>query len=156
MSHVVIAGGNDDGVAPIRVLFVCTHNSARSIMAEVLLGAKDAGAFEAWSAGTEPGEIQPLTLRVLREAGLPIDELRSKSVNEFIGGTFDFVVTVCDSARERCPAFPGAGKRLHWGFDDPSEVEGTEEERLEAFRLVFTAISQRVDRFVAEEALRPR
>lgn len=116
MSHVVIAGGNDDGVAPIRVLFVCTHNSARSIMAEVLLGAKDAGAFEAWSAGTEPGEIQPLTLRVLREAGLPIDELRSKSVNEFIGGTFDFVVTVCDFGQGALSRVPWCGKAAALGF----------------------------------------
>jgi arsenate reductase len=136
-------GGN-----PLRVVFVCTHNSARSIMAEVLLRHKGGADFEVYSAGTEPGEVKPLTLRVLQEAGLPTEGLRSKSVNELIGQRFDFVVTVCDSARQSCPAFPGEGERLHWGYDDPSAAEGTEDQRLEAFRRVFTAISQRVDLFV--------
>ena len=136
---------------PTRVIFVCTHNSARSIMAEALLREKGGDRFEVHSAGTEVAEVRPLTLRVLEDAGLPTDGLYSKSVNEFIDQKFDYVVTVCDSARQKCPVFPGEGERLHWGYDDPSAAEGTEEQRLEAFRRVFTAISQRIDLFVTVE-----
>jgi arsenate reductase len=139
------------GDRPIRVIFVCTHNSARSIMAEVLLREKGGDAYEVHSAGTEPGEVRPLTLQVLQEAGLPTEGLRSKSVNDFMGQRFDFVVTVCDSARQSCPTFPGEGQRLHWGYDDPSAAEGSDEQRLQAFRRVFTAISQRIDVFVTVE-----
>ena len=135
-------------VEATHVLFVCTHNSARSIMAEALLRDRGGSAFEARSAGTEPGEVRPLTLRVLEDASLPIDGLRSKSLDEFIGQPFDYVVTVCDSARERCPSFPGEGERLHWGYDDPSIATGTDDERLEAFRQVFAAIAERIDIFI--------
>jgi arsenate reductase len=117
-------------------------------MAEALLRAKGGPAYEVFSAGTEPGEIRPLTLRVLEEADLPTAGLRSKSVSEFMGQAFDHVITVCDSARQNCPVFPGEGERLHWGYDDPSAVEGSEEERLRAYRRVFTAISQRIDLFL--------
>jgi arsenate reductase (thioredoxin) len=133
---------------PIRVLFVCTHNSARSIMAEVLLRHHGGAGFEARSAGTEPAEVRPLTLRALADAGLPIDGLRSKSVEEFAGQSFDYVITVCDSARQACPTFPGEGERLHWGYEDPSAATGTDEERLAVFRRVLAAISERVRRFV--------
>jgi len=133
---------------PIRVLFVCTHNSARSVMAEVLLRHHGRAAFEVHSAGVEPGEIRPLTLRVLREAGLPTDGLRSKSVSEYAGQSFDYVVTVCDSARQACPVFPGEGQRLHWGYEDPSAATGTDEERLIVFRRVMTAISDRIRLFI--------
>lgn len=136
---------------PTRVLFVCTHNSARSIMAEALLRKKGGAAFEAASAGTEPGEIRAFTLQVLEEAGLPTADLRSKSVSELMGQTFDYVITVCDAARQNCPIFPGEGERLHWGYDDPSAAEGSDEERLRAFRRVFTAISQRIDLFLSVE-----
>ena len=134
---------------PIKVIFVCTHNSARSIMAEVLLREKGGAAYDVVSAGTQPAEVRPLTLRVLEEAGLPTAGLRSKSVSEIMGRRFDYVITVCDSARQDCPVFPGEGERLHWGYDDPSAVEGSEEERLEAFRRVFTAISGRIDLFLS-------
>lgn len=133
---------------PIRVLFVCTHNSARSIMAESLLRQLGGDAFEAHSAGTRPGAVNDLTLRVLEEARLPTAGLRSKSVEEFFGQSFDYVVTVCDSARQACPAFPGEGERLHWGYEDPSAVTGDEDERLEAFRRVLTAISERINLFI--------
>lgn len=133
---------------PIRVLFVCTHNSARSVMAEVLLRHHGGDAFETHSAGVEPGEIRPLTLRVLEEAGLPADGLRSKSVAEYAGQSFDYVVTVCDSARQACPVFPGQGERLHWGYEDPSAATGTDEERLVVFRRVMTAISERIRLFI--------
>lgn len=142
------------GGGPTRVIFVCTHNSARSIMAEVLLRSKAGDAYEVVSAGTEPGDVRPLTLRVLEEAGLPTADLRSKSVAEFIGQHFDYVITVCDSARQKCPVFPGEGERLHWGYDDPSAVEGSEDERLRAFRRVFTALSSRIDLFLLSSSKR--
>ena len=143
-----VAPGHNDGIPRISVLFVCTHNSARSIMAEALLREKGGDAYEVFSAGTEPSQVRPLTLEVLREAGLPTAGLRSQSVQEFMGRRFDYVITVCDSARQDCPVFPGEGERFHWGYDDPSAVEGTDEERLAAFRRVFTAISQRLDLFM--------
>ncbi len=151
MSGVDVAPGHDDGAARVSVLFVCTHNSARSIMAEALLREKGGEAYEAFSAGTEAAEVRPLTLRVLQEAGVPTEGLRSKSYEEYLGRDFDYVITVCDSARRNCPVFPGEGERFHWGYDDPSAVEGTEEERLEAFRRVFTAMSQRIDLFMTVE-----
>jgi arsenate reductase (thioredoxin) len=141
-------GGAPPGDRPIRVLFVCTHNSARSVMAEVLLRHVGGDGFEVHSAGVEPGEIRPLTLRVLQDAGLPTDGLRSKSVSEYAGQSFDHVVTVCDSARQSCPTFPGRGERLHWGYEDPSAATGTEEERLAVFRRVMTAISERIRLFI--------
>jgi len=137
-----------DAADPIRVLFVCTHNSARSVMAEVLLRHKGRGAFEVFSAGTEPGEVRPLTLRVLHEGGFDISGLRSKSVNEFLGQRFDYVITVCDQARQTCPVFPGSGESLHWGYEDPSEATGTEEEQLAVYRRVFTQIGNRIGQFV--------
>ena len=143
-----VAPGHNDGIPRISVLFVCTHNSARSIMAEALLREKGGDAYEVFSAGTEPSQVRPLTLEVLREAGLPTAGLRSQSVQEFMGQKFDYIITVCDSARQNCPVFPGEGDRFHWGYPDPSAATGTEEERLEAFRKVFTAMSQRIDLFM--------
>jgi arsenate reductase len=145
-----------EGQAPVRVIFVCTHNSARSVMAEVLLRHKGGDAFEVHSAGVEPGSVNPYTIRVLEEAGLPTAGLRSKPVSEYLGQRFDYVITVCDSARQQCPTFPGEGQRLHWGYDDPSAVTGSDAERLAAFRRVFTAISARLDLFLSVEGSRSR
>jgi arsenate reductase (thioredoxin) len=136
------------GGRPIRVLFVCTHNSARSVMAEALLRQFGGAAFDVHSAGVEPGGIRPLTLRALEDAGVPTSGLRSKSVAEYAGQSFDYVVTVCDSARQACPVFPGNGERLHWGYEDPSAATGTEEERLAVFRRVMTAIAKRLRLFI--------
>jgi arsenate reductase len=148
VTGIDVAPDHDDGIRTTSVLFVCTHNSARSIMGEALLRAKGGDDYLVESAGTEPSEVRPLTLRVLEEAGLPTHGLRSKSVQEFMGQRFDYVITVCDSARQHCPVFPGEGDRFHWGYPDPSKASGTEEERLEAFRKVFTAMSQRIDLFL--------
>lgn len=137
-----------DSATPIRVLFVCTHNSARSVMAEVVLRHKGGPDFEVFSAGTEPGVVRPLTLRVLQEGGFDTSGLRSKSVSEFLGQRFDYVITVCDQARQTCPVFPGSGGSLHWGYEDPSEASGTEEERLAVYRRVFTQIGNRIGQFV--------
>ncbi len=135
--------------APQRVLFVCTHNSARSIMAEALLRQRGGDRYEVRSAGTHPGEVRALTLRVLEEAGLPTDELRSESVEAYLDERFDLVVTVCDSAAEECPVFPGSGQRMHWSFEDPSAATGSDEQRLGVFGRVFDAIAARIDEFVA-------
>jgi arsenate reductase (thioredoxin) len=132
---------------PIRVLFVCTGNSARSIMAEALLRRHGGDGFEVHSAGTEPRGVNPLTLRVLADAGIDASWARSKSVAEFRDQTFDYVVTVCDQARQVCPVFPGVHETLHWGYEDPAEATGTEEERLVVFRRVFVSLGERVQQF---------
>jgi arsenate reductase len=133
---------------PIRVLFVCTGNSARSVMAEALVRRHGGADFEVYSAGTEPKGINPLTLQVLSEAGIDASWARSKSVNEFLGQPFDFVITVCDQARQSCPVFPGVHESLHWGYEDPAAVVGSHEERLAGFRRVFIAISERIHLFI--------
>ncbi len=133
---------------PIRVLFVCTGNSARSVMAEALLRHHGRDAFEVHSAGTEPKGINPLTLRVLAAAGIDASFARSKSVDEFLGRSFDYVVTVCDQARQSCPVFPGVHESLHWGYEDPAAAQGTDDERLAVFRKVFIQIGERVAQFV--------
>ena len=137
-----------EATPPIRVLFVCTGNSARSLMAEALLRHSGGAAFEVHSAGTEPKGVNPLTLRVLAEAGLDASHARSKSVDEFAGQSFDYVITVCDQARQSCPVFPGGGAGLHWGYEDPADAVGTDEERLVVFRRVFTQLGERIHQFV--------
>jgi arsenate reductase len=133
---------------PIRVLFVCTGNSARSQIGEAMLRDLGGADFEASSAGTEPRGVNPYTVRVLAEAGIDWSGARSKSVREFLGQPFDYVITVCDRARQTCPVFPGNHNTLHWGLDDPAEVEGTDELKLEAFRRTLTEISTRIRPFV--------
>lgn len=112
-------------------------------MAEALLRWMGGDAVEVHSSGTEPTQVHPLTVRVLEEIGVDASGLRAKSVEKFRGQAFDYVITVCDQARERCPYVPG-GEQIHWSFPDPSAVEGSEEERLEAFRQVRDAIAQRL------------
>ena len=133
---------------PIRVLFVCTGNSARSVMAEALLRHLGGGDFEVYSAGTEPKGINPLTLRVLAESGIDASFARSKSVTEFLGQPFDYVITVCDQARQSCPIFPGVHESLHWGYEDPAAAEGTEDERLAVFRRVYIGLGERIRLFI--------
>lgn len=133
---------------PIRVLVVCTGNSARSLMAEGLIRQKGGSQFEVHSAGTEPRGINPLTQKILAEAGIDSSWARSKSVNEYLGQEFDYVITVCDEARQACPVFPGVHQSLHWGYEDPAEATGTEEERLAVFRRVFIQLGERINQFV--------
>jgi len=133
---------------PIRVLVICTGNSARSLMAEALLRKHGGADFEVFSAGTEPKGINPLTERVLDEAGLDHSWARSKSVTEYLGQTFDYVITVCDQARQNCPVFPGVHETLHWGYEDPAAVEGTEAQRLDAFRSTLTMMAGRIQSFI--------
>jgi len=127
-----------------RVLILCTGNSARSQMAEGLLREMGGGRFEVESAGTRPGSVRPEAVEVMRKVGIDISHHRSKSVGEFAGREFDAVITVCDNARENCPVFPGRAERVHWSFDDPASVEGTEAERLAVFRRVRDEIAARL------------
>ena len=119
-----------------RVLILCTGNSARSQMAEGLLRNDAGDRFDVESAGTRPGIVRPEAIAVMRELGIDISGNRSKHVDEFEGQHFDCVITVCDHAKESCPVFFGAAKRLHHSFEDPAAVMGSEEERLEVFRRV--------------------
>jgi len=119
-----------------RVLILCTGNSARSQMAEGLLGHDAADRFEVESAGTRPGHVRPEAIAVMKELGIDISGHRSKHVNEFQGQSFDYVLTVCDNAKEHCPVFLGHSKRIHKGFEDPAALHGTGEERLALFRRV--------------------
>jgi arsenate reductase len=117
-------------------------------MAEALLRGRGGSDFEVHSAGTEPKGINPLTVRILKEAGLPTDGLRSKSVSEYLDQRFDYVVTVCDEARQVCPVFPGSHQSMHWGYEDPARATGSEDERLAVFRRVFTQLGERIGLFV--------
>ena len=122
------------------VLFLCTHNSARSQIAEGLLNHLKGDRYQAFSAGTEPGTLHHLAVKVMAEIGIDISAHRSKHVREFIGQQFDLVITVCDNAREACPFFPGAKESRHESFPDPATVTGSEETKLAAFRTVRDAI----------------
>jgi arsenate reductase (thioredoxin) len=119
-----------------RVLIVCTGNSARSQMAEGLLRHEADDRFDVASAGTHPSHVRPEAIAVMKEIGIDISQHRSKSVDEFIEQPLDIVVTVCDTAKETCPVFPGNVKRLHWPFDDLAAVEGSEDVRKAAFRRI--------------------
>ena len=141
---MVGAGGERDGKA--RALFVCTHNSARSQMAEGLLRSLAGDRFEAISAGTEATHVRPLAVRAMAEIGVDISGQESKTLERYLGEPFEYVVTVCDAANEACPVFPGAKRRLHWSFEDPAQATGTEEERLEVFRKVREEIQERIER----------
>jgi arsenate reductase (thioredoxin) len=135
-----------------RVLVVCTHNSARSQMAEGLLRALAPDRFEVASAGTEATRVHPLAIRAMDELGIDLRDHTSKTLDRFVAEPWDYVITVCDDANERCPVFPGRTTRLHWGFDDPSAATGTEEERLAAFRRVRDAIAGRLRTWLAAPA----
>ena len=131
----------------LRVLFVCTHNSARSQMAEGFLRAYGGDRFEVHSAGTEATAVRPEAIQAMAEVGIDISDQQSKTVDRYLGQSFAWVITVCDQAREACPVFPGADETAHWGFDDPSETQGDEDERMAVFRRVRDEIARRVRMF---------
>src|ERR1035441_9052066 len=130
-----------------RLLVLCTGNSARSQMGEGLFRHEGRGAYEVASAGTKPSHVRPEAIAVMKELGIDISGHRSKSVNEFEGQSFDYVVTVCDNARDNCPVFPAGTDRIHWSFEDPAAVQGGEQERLAAFRRIRDEIHERVKTF---------
>jgi thioredoxin type arsenate reductase len=138
-----------------RVLFLCTRNSARSQMAEVFLRQLGRDRFEVASAGTEATRVHPLAIRVMREVGMDISAHRSKTVDALLGDPWDYVITVCDRANERCPLFPVHTTRLHWSFEDPSQVTGTEEQRLETFRRIRDQIQAQLETWLAARAAPP-
>ena len=129
----------------MRVLFLCTHNSARSQMAEGLLRSMAGDRFEAFSAGTEATRVRPEAISVMAELGVDISAQESETLERYLGETLDLVVTVCDDANESCPTFPGARERLHWSFPDPSKAAGGYEERLRVFREVRDEIRVRIE-----------
>jgi arsenate reductase len=128
-----------------RVLFLCTHNSARSQMAEGWLRHLAGDHFAAFSAGTEATHIRPLAIRAMAELGVDIAGYESKTLDRYLNDDFDAVITVCDQANEACPVFPGARRRLHWSFPDPSQAAGTEAEQLAVYRQVRDAIRARIE-----------
>ncbi len=131
---------------PKRILFLCTHNSARSQMAEGWLRHLGGSRFEAHSAGTEATFVRPLAIRAMAEVGIDISQQESKTLERYLQQPFDAVITVCDQANEACPVFFGAKQRLHWSFPDPSKATGTEEEQLAVYRAVRDAIGERIKR----------
>lgn len=140
-------GGSRSPGDPLRVLVICTGNSARSILGEALLRHLGEGRIAAFSAGTHPKGVNPLTVRTLDEAGIPTEGLASKSLAQYLGDAFDYVITVCDDAREACPVFPGARQTIHWGLPDPAAATGSEEERLAAFRATLARFEARARGF---------
>jgi arsenate reductase len=138
---------------PKRVLFLCTGNSCRSQMAEELLRSLGGDRFESHSAGSKPtGQVHPLAIEAMREVHLDLTGATSKSVTQFDGQTFDYVVTVCDNAKEDCPVFPAVTKMVHWSFDDPAAATGNDEQKMRVFRRVRDEIRHRVRRFVEARA----
>lgn len=129
-----------------RVIFVCTHNSARSQMAEGLLRQWGGDRFEAFSAGTEATAVRPEAIAVMREIGIDISNQQSKTLVAFLGQPFDHLVTVCDQAKEACPTLPGVRQQDHWSIEDPSAVTGARERRLDAFRAARDDLRQRIER----------
>jgi arsenate reductase len=136
-----------------RVLFLCTGNSCRSQMAEGLLRSLGGDRFEVHSAGSKPaGYVHPMAIEAMREVKLDLTGATSKSLTQFDGQSFDYVVTVCDNAKEDCPVFPAVAKMVHWSFDDPASATGNDEQKMRVFRRVRDEIRHRVRRFVEARA----
>lgn len=138
----------------MKVLFVCIHNSARSQMAEAFLNILGEGKYKAESAGIEPGKLNPVVVEAMKEIGIDISQNKTTAVSEVLNNNYDLVVTVCDEASaERCPMFPGKVERAHWGFEDPSSLKGTHEEKLIHTRGIRDMIKQRIEDFINEKSL---
>ena len=135
-----------------RVLILCTRNSARSQMAEGILRHDAGDRFEAFSAGTNPSRVRPEAISVMRELGIDISGHRSKSIDEFAGQKFDYVITVCDNAKESCPVFPGDARVLHQSFEDPASIQGSDQQRLALFRRVRDELRAYLRDFTAQDA----
>ena len=135
-------------MAAIRVLFLCTGNSARSILAEALLKKMGGDAFDVHSAGTAPKGVNPYALEVLAANDVDATHAASKNMSDFAGQDFDYVITLCDDAAENCPIFPGDPERIHWGFEDPAAVEGSDLEKKAAFQAVLNGLRTRLDLFI--------
>ncbi|MGM0688939.1 MAG: arsenate reductase ArsC [Bacillota bacterium] len=139
-----------------RVLFLCTENSARSQMAEAFLRYYGGDQYEAYSAGLEPGGINPLTEKVMAEKGIILENQYSKDISEYLGKAhFSYLITVCSNAEERCPStFPGVSQRLSWGFDNPAAIDGGIEDKLEKFRVVRDQIEEQIKGWLSQQDLK--
>jgi arsenate reductase (thioredoxin) len=135
-----------------RVLFICTHNSARSQMAEGLLRYLGKDRFDVFSAGTETTVVRPMAIQAMAELGIDISYQQSKTLDRYLGEQFDDVITVCDTAAEACPVFPGAARSRHWSFEDPSKATGSEFEQLKVYRRVRDEIRARIENELLLEA----
>ncbi len=133
-----------------KVLFVCTGNSCRSQMAEGMLRHYGRGKFEVFSAGLEHSHVHPLAIKAMAESGIDITNQYSKTVNEFLGEDFSYVITVCDSAKELCPVFPGKYNAIHWSIEDPASAVGSESEKMKDFRRVRQNIMKRINYFISD------
>ena len=137
------------GKAKPKVLFLCMGNSCRSQMAEGLLKHYGNGKFEVYSAGLMPSSVHPLAIKAMAELGIDITGQCSKSLNQYLGQEFSYVITVCDNAKMLCPTFPGQHRRLHWSIKDPVSATGTEEEMLKVFRKVCRKILGKINHFIS-------
>lgn len=144
LSEAAAAGG-EEGQRPLRVLFLCTHNSARSQLAEGILRVSGGSQVEVFSAGSEPGSVHPLAVRAAAAFNVDISSQRSKHMDEFAGQSFDTVITVCDQVREVCPAFSGEPHQIHWSFPDPAAVTGSDDEQFQAFLQTARELSTRIN-----------
>jgi len=135
-----------------RVLFICTHNSARSQMAEGLLRHLGGEQFEVFSAGTEATQVRPLAIKAMAEVGIDISQQESKTLDRYLDEPFEEVITVCDTAAEVCPVFPGASRRRHWSFEDPAHAIGSEAEQLAVYRRIRDEIRSRIEEELLAEA----
>lgn len=133
-----------------KVLFLCTGNSCRSQMAEGLLRNLAGGKFEVFSAGVKSTHVNPLAIKVMQEIGIDISKQYSKSVTEFLGQQFDYVVTVCDNARQTCPIFPGKYEKIHWNLEDPALAQGSEEDKIKVFRKIGDQIKHEIKAFLKQ------
>jgi arsenate reductase len=138
-----------------RVIFVCTHNSARSQMAEGMLRAWGGDRFDAFSAGTEATRVRPEAIAAMREIGIDISSQSSKTLEPYLGADFSWLITVCDQARESCPTLPGVRRQAHWSVDDPSGVDADDATRLAAFRAARDDLAERVRAFISAQDTAP-
>jgi arsenate reductase len=133
-----------------RILFLCTGNSARSQMAEGFLRHMAGDKFEVFSAGIRPTQVNPLAIKVMSETGIDISKQKSKSVSGFLGQHFDYVITVCDNAKQTCPIFPGKHEKIHWGLEDPAQAQDTEEGKIKVFRKIRNQIKENILGFLKQ------
>jgi len=131
-----------------KILFLCTGNSCRSQMGEGFMRHMAGNKFDVFSAGVEPAQLNPYAIKVMAEAGIDISSHKSKSVNEFLEQEFDYVITVCNHAKQVCPIFPGQYERIHWDIEDPAEISGTEKEKMVFFRKIRDEIKEKCQRFL--------
>ena len=129
---------------PIRVLFLCTGNSARSQMAEALLRSFGGDDFEVHSAGLEPRGLHPMTIKIMQKINIDVSQQESKHLDKYLNHSFDYIITVCDRANDKCPTFPGDNERIHWSFDDPALIDDNADAQYQIFQRVCGEISERI------------